>query len=507
MWPTLVENDLVRCEYFFWGRRRIVLNDIVAFAPPSVNGTSSKSKADFHVKRVIGTPGDRIEVIPSIGVSVNGRILNEQNHVANKAEYALKSLGDIGGMIAAGESVRPFFQTDRAAEPIVVPANHFFLLGDNRNVSIDSHVYGFVDERYIRARIYSLRSRDLRTKELLWKCTFCEASQAQVKYLMQGLGGYVCTECISTLSMASAQIPETTARCTLCLQWRDAKQIRFSQKVSGGRACADCVQTAVDAQKPYLEANIEAAKPLDFGSALSQAATFLHFGDGDRGRAFAELALQKKPDDSRALSMLSTALLLCERAEEALAVARKASDSSDDKATTKLLVVHALFALAKYDEALEACNGVVERHPSSGDAIGLRSAIYIKQRKWREALTDARRALAEEPHNGGVHANVAYCQLELGNLEEATHAVEKALYCNVRLAPAYRTRGRIRMAKNQYMPAVEDFTTAIKLEPNKAEFFALRASAYQALAEKELANADLQKARDLGWSEESEVIT
>jgi tetratricopeptide (TPR) repeat protein len=219
------------------------------------------------------------------------------------------------------------------------------------------------------------------------------------------------------------------------------------------------------------------------------------------------MALEQKPDDARALAMLSTALIMCDRAEEALEVAHKAARTDDQKASSKLLVVHALFALGRYDEALDACNAVLERHPASTEAFGLRSSIYIRQKKWLEALTDARRTLAENPDNASGHANVGYCQFELGNIDEATHAIDRALYCDVRLGPAYRTRGRIRMAKKAYMPAVEDFTIAIKLEPKKGEYFAFRASAYQAMGESELAKADLAKARELGWHEEGAAIT
>jgi signal peptidase I len=507
MWPTLVENDLVRCDYFFWGRKRIARNDIVAFAPPSVEGVRSKTKADFHVKRVIGIPGDRIEVIPGVGVSLNGQILNEQNYVANKAEYALKCLADIGGMMTEGESVRPYFLSNTAPDPIIVPAGHYFLLGDNRNVSVDSHVYGFIEERLIRARIYSLRSRDLRAKQISWKCTFCSASQSNVKFLMQGLGGYICTDCLSALSTASAQIPEVTARCTLCLSWRDAKQIRFSAKVSGGRACAECLQTALEAQRPYLESSFETGKLVDWTVALSHALTFLHYGEPQQAVAFARMAAEQKPDEARPLTILCSALIAANEPAEAVEIARRAAELPDTTAATKLMLVHALIAAERIDEAESACNAVLDRHPASSDAFALRSVVYIRQRKFAEALTDARRVLGEEPDTAGMHANVGYCQLELGNLDEATHAIDRALYCNVRLGPAYRTRGRIRMARKQYFPAVEDFSLAIKLEPKKGEYRALRASAYRAMGETELAEADLQKARELGWHEESAAVT
>lgn len=506
MWPTLLENDLVQCDYFFLGRRRIERNDIVAFKAPAVDGVRFKARADFHVKRVIGMPGDRVEVIPAVGVSVNGQIVNEQNYVANKADYELKCLGDIGGMLAPGESVRPYFLTDRAAEPIIVPPHHYFLLGDNRNTSVDSHIYGFVDERLIRARVRALRNRDLRAKQIRWNCTFCGSNQTEVNYLLHGLGGYICTSCLSTLCVASAQIPEATARCTLCLNWRDAKQIRFNEKLSGGRACAECIDIAVEAQLPFIESQFESGEIIDFDLAISQARSFLHFSDYDRALRFARMAAEQKPDDARALTALTNSLIASGRAEEAVTVARRACELDAQQASATLLLAEAFIELKKLDEALAACNAVLERHPANTDAYGVRSVIHIRDKKFKEALTDARRVLADDPDDAAAHANVAYCQLELGNVDEATFAIDRALYCNVRLPAAYRTRARIRMSRGQHSQAIEDFSIAIKLAPRKGEYYALRASAYEHVGEKALAENDLQKARDLGWREESATM-
>jgi signal peptidase I len=46
-------------------------------------------------------------------------------------------------------------------KPIVVPPNHYFCLGDNRNNSNDGHIWGFVKKDRIVGRALSIIWRDL----------------------------------------------------------------------------------------------------------------------------------------------------------------------------------------------------------------------------------------------------------------------------------------------------------------------------------------------------------
>lgn len=83
--------------------------DVIVFIPP--NNTTR----DF-IKRVIGLPGDRVEIVNG-KVFVNGQPLDEP-YPLNPAGYS--------------------------AGAVTVPPGEYFVLGDNRNNSSDSHSWGTV---------------------------------------------------------------------------------------------------------------------------------------------------------------------------------------------------------------------------------------------------------------------------------------------------------------------------------------------------------------------------
>lgn len=122
MLPTLQVNDRLivdKLGYHFKDPQR---GDIVVFSP-----TEKLQEQNFHdafIKRVIGLPGEKIEV-KNGRVYVNDQPLKE-NYIADAPQYQYG--------------------------PVTVPQGSYLVLGDNRNNSYDSHYWGFVPRDKIIGR-------------------------------------------------------------------------------------------------------------------------------------------------------------------------------------------------------------------------------------------------------------------------------------------------------------------------------------------------------------------
>jgi signal peptidase I len=86
-----------------------------------------------YVKRIIGMPGDVIEITPEGDVYVNGEKENKAYVVGKTPPRAL-------------------------SYPVKVPENQFFVMGDNREVSEDSRSFGCI----------SIRSLEGKASMILW---------------------------------------------------------------------------------------------------------------------------------------------------------------------------------------------------------------------------------------------------------------------------------------------------------------------------------------------------
>jgi signal peptidase I len=122
--------------------------DVMVFAFP-------KNPELNYVKRVIGVPGDTVEMRGG-EVRVNGEPLQEpyaqRSHASPDMydpEFNWQRPYLIGGVYAARSSYRP---TRDTWGPLVVPAEKFFVLGDNRDNSSDSRYWGFVDQKAVKGR-------------------------------------------------------------------------------------------------------------------------------------------------------------------------------------------------------------------------------------------------------------------------------------------------------------------------------------------------------------------
>jgi signal peptidase I len=110
--------------------REIRRGDIIVFKFPE------EPERDF-IKRVIGLPGDIIE-LKNRELSINGQRQDEP--------YAHYLFPQGEGDESTTQDVRERYG------PVTVPAEHYFMMGDNRDNSQDSRYWGFLPAHYVKGR-------------------------------------------------------------------------------------------------------------------------------------------------------------------------------------------------------------------------------------------------------------------------------------------------------------------------------------------------------------------
>jgi signal peptidase I len=106
--------------------------DIIVFRYPE------DEDKDF-IKRIVGLPGDRIEIRNKL-VHVNGVPVEDKSYTQRVDP----------GMIDGTINPRDNFG------PVTVPAGSYFVMGDNRDQSLDSRFWGYVSAEKIRGKAFRI---------------------------------------------------------------------------------------------------------------------------------------------------------------------------------------------------------------------------------------------------------------------------------------------------------------------------------------------------------------
>jgi len=177
MIPTLMVGDLILVNKFHYGLRLPVINvkltegtkpqrgDVMVFRYPP------KPSLDY-IKRVVGLPGDTVAYLNK-RLTINGQVVATQSVPEFFDEDAMRyfkqyeeKLGDLPHRLL-NDDERPAYVpgTDRfpgyeacnyTVEGVTckVPEGSYFMMGDNRDNSLDSRYWGFVPERNIVGKAF-----------------------------------------------------------------------------------------------------------------------------------------------------------------------------------------------------------------------------------------------------------------------------------------------------------------------------------------------------------------
>ncbi|MBA4286149.1 MAG: signal peptidase I [Xanthomonadaceae bacterium] len=173
MIPTLHVGDFILVNKFSYGLRCPVggckilelgepkRGDVVVFVYPNTDASDPNRGNDF-IKRVIGTPGDRIQYARK-RLTVNGvEAPITMAEVQNDVGFGDVRMHEDFGGVKHDILIKPDRMSDPFSCPFVqpngdnfeftVPAGHYFMMGDNRDGSNDSRCWGTVPEANLKGR-------------------------------------------------------------------------------------------------------------------------------------------------------------------------------------------------------------------------------------------------------------------------------------------------------------------------------------------------------------------
>ncbi|CAN5628499.1 signal peptidase I [soil metagenome] len=179
MMPTLLTGDLILVNKFTYGLRLPVINTKITSGTPPARGDvmvfryPPKPSLDY-IKRVVGVPGDEIaylnkkltingqpvskDALPDFFDEESMRYLKQFSETLGSKQHKL--LNDDGRRAGISEvEIMPFANQDNcrySVEGVVckVPEGQYFMMGDNRDNSLDSRYWGFVPDKNIVGRAF-----------------------------------------------------------------------------------------------------------------------------------------------------------------------------------------------------------------------------------------------------------------------------------------------------------------------------------------------------------------
>lgn len=124
----------------FSDRQRVIVWKIFYSPKPFDVIVLEHTDGNHHIKRVVGTPGDRVDYIDG-ELIVNDVVMNESYIMAEPSmnDFTLEEVCQLGSS-----------QFDDCS---VIPEEYFLVLGDNRNRSGDSREYGLVHQSQVTGRV------------------------------------------------------------------------------------------------------------------------------------------------------------------------------------------------------------------------------------------------------------------------------------------------------------------------------------------------------------------
>lgn len=180
MLPTLFSGDYILVNKYTYGVRLPILGDkLIEINEPQRGDVMvfkfPLNRKQNYIKRVVGIPGDKI-IYKNKKLTINGNLVSYEKstdflHEGSVLQYSAQfreNLTGVNHQILNDDNKPPFVDVlekpqfpfselcdyDEVGFSCTVPSGHYFMMGDNRDNSLDGRYWGFVPDKNIVGKAF-----------------------------------------------------------------------------------------------------------------------------------------------------------------------------------------------------------------------------------------------------------------------------------------------------------------------------------------------------------------
>lgn len=156
MSPTFEPGDFVVVNKASYGFKFTPVSQPIGGQGPKIGDIVllklNENSGTYYIKRVIGRPGDKVEIKNGV-ISINRQeLVLQKNAIKNNSGALFEDFSETYES-KSWDTLRSHDFSKKNYGPITVPDDQYFLLGDNRDSSEDSRQWGTVNMSLIKGQV------------------------------------------------------------------------------------------------------------------------------------------------------------------------------------------------------------------------------------------------------------------------------------------------------------------------------------------------------------------